>query len=118
MKCPLKRGSPSHLVVGSGYFDFRGRDGLIGTVKKFVPDDHYLPTAIKKRKYKTTLERLTGLRNFAAHASQQSKKSALEATGRERMSSAGAWLKVRKRLQSIANRLKELATEIEDGAPY
>lgn len=107
-----------YLIVGSGYFDFRGRDGLIKTIKGFVPDDHYLLTVVKKQNYKLALERLTGLRNFAAHASQQSKNSALAATSQERMSSAGAWLKVQNRLPELVNRLKELAQEIEDGAPY
>ena len=27
-----------YLVVGDGYFDFRGRDGLIATLKKYLPD--------------------------------------------------------------------------------
>ena len=30
-----------YLIVGTGYFDFKGRDGLIATVKEFVPDTHY-----------------------------------------------------------------------------
>ena len=107
-----------YLVVGSGYFDFKGRSGLIRTLKGFVLDDHYLLKAIKKKKYRQSLERLSGLRNFAAHSSPQSKKSALEAIGQERMASAGAWLKVQNRLRTLAERLKELAQEIEDGAPY
>src|SRR5712692_9764090 len=31
-----------YLLIGDGFFDFRGRDGLIATLKEFVPDDHYL----------------------------------------------------------------------------
>src|SRR6266511_1611586 len=31
-----------YLVTGGGYFDFRGRDGLIKLLRRFVPEDHYL----------------------------------------------------------------------------
>jgi len=30
------------IIVGEGYFDFRGRDGLVKTVKCYVPAGHYL----------------------------------------------------------------------------
>ena len=29
------------IIVGDGYFDFRGRDGLIKTLKRYLPDNHY-----------------------------------------------------------------------------
>ena len=83
-----------YLVLGSGYFDFKGRDGLIKNLKKYVPDTHYLVTIIKKPKYKDTLEKLSALRNYAAHESHQSKRAVLFAIGQRRIGSAGAWLKV------------------------
>ena len=106
------------LITGTGYFDFKGRSGLIKTLKSFVPDSHYLVTAVKKTAYRNALERLTTLRNFAAHESTTSKRAALEAIGAERLSSSGAWLKRQGRFNAIANQLKALATEIHDNAPY
>jgi hypothetical protein len=41
--------SPPHRV-GTGYFDFKGRDGLIQLVESFVPDNHHLVAIIKLRK--------------------------------------------------------------------
>ena len=107
-----------YLVIGTGYFDFKGRDGLIKTVKKFVPDTHYLVIAIKRRKYKNALERLSALRNFAAHDSEVSRTKAKVSVGLNRIGSAGSWLKSQGRLNAIADSLKELAKEIEDAAPY
>jgi len=57
------------LITGSGYFDFKGRPGLIKTLKGFVPANHYLVTTIKRKTYEDALERLSTLRNFAAHES-------------------------------------------------
>lgn len=36
------------LVTGRGYFDFKGRDGLIKTLKQYLPDDHYLVEVVSK----------------------------------------------------------------------
>jgi hypothetical protein len=108
----------SFLITGTGYFDFKGRAGLINTLKKFVPDSHYLVTAVKKDKYKDALERLWALRNFASHSSPQAKKSALNAVRLKRMSSVGSWLKRQQRCKNLAESLKNLACEIEAGAPY
>ena len=30
------------IVTGGGYFDFKGRDGLIKTLKDYVPSNHYI----------------------------------------------------------------------------
>lgn len=106
------------LITGTGYFDFKGRDGLIKTLKGFVPEAHYLVTTIKKAVYKDALEQLSALRNFAAHESDQSRRSALKAINGKRIASSGAWLKRENRFQSISNRLKALATELENAAPY
>lgn len=107
-----------YIIVGDGYFDFRGRDGLIKTIKRYVPDDHYLLEVIKTAKYKDALEQLSALRNFAAHESQPSKRAALKAIGQARLSSAGSWLKRKDRFAAISERLVELADEIAESAPY
>ena len=106
------------LVTGSGYFDFRGRSGLIRTLKNYVSNDHYLVKIIKKRKYLMPLKRLTSLRNHAAHRSAKSKRAALNAIGQKRMGTSGSWLKSQGRFTSLADRLQKLAREIEDEAPY
>jgi hypothetical protein len=107
-----------YLIVGTGYFDFKGRDGLISVLKKFVPDTHYLITVVKKPQYKTPLERMAALRNFAAHGSKVARKAAKDAVGAQKFGSAGAWLKVSGRLPSIVDPLKLLADDVEAAAPY
>ncbi|MEQ1846706.1 MAG: hypothetical protein ABL983_14160 [Nitrospira sp.] len=107
-----------YLVLGNGYFDFRGRDGLIKELKRYVPDTHYFLVCVKKPKYKDSLEQLSALRNFAAHDSFQSKRNALRAVGLDRMGSAGSWLKRQGRFEVISSNLKELAQELRDAAPY
>lgn len=106
------------LVTGTGYFDFRGRDGLIKTLKNFAPPDHYLIDVVKDQKYKKALEQLVSLRNFAAHSSKQSRKQALQSIGQKNLASSGAWLKRQSRLEALVNKLKDLAIEIHDNAPY
>jgi len=107
-----------YLIVGDGYFDFKGRDGLIQTLRKYVPADHYLVTVVKKDKYKKALELLSALRNLAAHNSAVAKARAKKAVGQQRMPDAGSWLKKQSRLITIINQLKELADEIRSSAPY
>jgi hypothetical protein len=106
------------LITGTGYFDFKGRSGLIKTLKSFVPDTHYLVVTVKKPAYKDALEKLTTLRNFAAHESSSSKRAALEAIGQERISTSGSWLKRQGRFGAISASLKLLAMEIHDAAPF
>lgn len=106
------------LVTGSGYFDFRGRDGLIKLLKKYVPETHYLVTTVQKPVYKDPIDRLVALRNYAAHSSLQSKKAALRAVGQTKIGTAGSWLKSGTRLSDLANSLKDLSTELEGQAPY
>lgn len=106
------------LITGTGYFDFKGRTGLIKTIKTFVPDSHYLVTTVKRSAYKTALDQLAALRNFAAHESATSKRAALHAIGGSNLSSSGAWLKRQGRFNAIAAQLKALATELNSLAPY
>ncbi len=106
------------LITGTGYFDFKGRSGLIKTLKSFVPDTHYLITTVKKQNYTETLNQLSALRNFAAHESQASKRAALDSISATNLSSSGAWLKKKNRFDSIAHKLKILSSELHNLAPY
>ncbi len=107
-----------YLVIGTGYFDFKGRSGLLKMLKKYVPNDHYLVQVVNKSKYRDALDRLSALRNFAAHNSEQSKKAALTATNMNNLGSSGGWLRVDNRLEALSARLKELAMEIHDEARF
>lgn len=106
------------LITGTGYFDFKGRSGLIKTLKSFVPENHYLVLTVKKSKYKDALDRLTTLRNFAAHESQSSKRAALDAINGSNLTSSGAWLKRQGRFNIIAIALKDLADDLHGQAPF
>lgn len=106
------------LVTGRGYFDFKGRDGLIKALKQYLPDDHYLVEVVSKPGYRNSLELLSAARNYAAHESQQSKSAFKKATGQDRVGAAGSWLKRQNRFQTIADRLKAMADEIHAEAPY
>ena len=64
------------------------------------------------------MDELSALRNFAAHGSKQSKKRALQVIGGQRIASSGAWLKKKGRFGTIVLKLKELADEIKERAPY
>lgn len=105
------------IVTGGGYFDFRGRDGLIKDMKKPLGDTHWLVAIVKKPAYKNAIDQLIALRNFAAHDSEQSRTRAKKSLDLKRLSSAGAWLKRQKRLNTLADRLKALASDIEATAP-
>ena len=107
-----------YIIVGEGYFDFRGRDGLIKSLRRYLPNDHYLVTIVKKKTYKEPLEQLSTLRNYAAHDSDTSKRHALKAINGQRMASSGAWLKNDGRFKKISNKLKRLADEVNQEAPY
>jgi len=114
----LKDDVCEYLVVGSGYFDFKGRDGLIRLLRRYLPSDHYLILILKKPKYRDSMERLSALRNFAAHGSSASKRTVLAAIRQRKIASSGKWLSRQGRFSRLKARLKELAQEIEDSAPY
>jgi hypothetical protein len=107
-----------YLIIGNGYFDFKGRDGLIKTLRDYVPPKHYLVRIVKKEKYKRALEHLCVLRNLASHKSKLAKARAKEAIGLTRMPEAGVWLKNQQRLENMITLLKELATELHRSAQY
>lgn len=106
------------LVTRGGYFDFKGRDGLIDTLKKFVPGDHYLIETVTRAEYRRSLELLSTLRNYSAHDSEQAKRRARDATGMLKIGSAGSWLKTAGRFDQLLDSLGELAGELEQRAPY
>ena len=107
-----------YLVAGGGYFDLRGRAGLIKLIKRYVPDTHYLVRTVEKPRYRQPIDRLVALRNFAAHSSRQAKAAALKAVGQNRIGTAGSWLKSGSRLADLVKSLDDLATELETLAPY
>lgn len=107
-----------YLIIGNGYFDFKGRDGLIKMLKNYVPANHYLVRIIKKEKYKKALESLSLLRNLATHNSKLAKARAKEAIGQIRMPEAGVWLKKQQRLENMIVTLKALAKDVHRNAPY
>jgi len=107
-----------YLIIGNDFFDFKGRSGLIKKLKQYLPDDHYLVQAVSKPAYRDALDKLSSARNYAAHESQQSKDAFRKATAQERVGTAGSWLKCGNRFNQISERLKQLATEIHDNAPY
>lgn len=96
---------------------FRGARRTDQDAEEYLPKTHYLVVAVSKTAYKEPLERLFALRNFAAHESSKSKKTARAAIGTN-TSAAGAWLKRQDRFKSISGPLSRLAAEIEAGAPY
>jgi hypothetical protein len=106
------------LILGTGYFDFKGRDGLLRKLQEYLPPSHYLVVAVKRSTYKPAIEKLVALRTYAAHGSAVSKKAAMKAVDSQRLASSGAWLKRRNRLRDIIRPLSALADEIEDCAPY
>ncbi len=73
-----------YLIVGNGFFDFKGRDGLISTLGKYLPKDHWLVDTVKDRRFRPALDRLAALRNYAAHDSSVSKKAAMDVTEHQR----------------------------------
>ena len=107
-----------YFVCGDGYFDFKGRDGLISTIRKFVPKEHWFLKIVRSSKYNEDLDKLIALRNFAAHGSAVSRKNALNAIKQTRLLSSGAWLKNKGRFNSICKNLQRMAKEIETKAPH
>ena len=107
-----------YILLGEGYFDFKGRDGLIQRIKKYIPDTHYLVKTVRDDQYKMAIERLCSLRNLAAHQSAYAKAQAKKAIGTKKISSAGAWLKKQKRFEGLLKALRLFAADLEKHAPY
>jgi len=107
-----------YLLTGGGFFDFRGRDGLIKEIRSAVPEQHFLVGIVKNVKYKQALEQLSAVRNYAAHESAVSKTRFKDAIGAQRVPTAGVWLKRQDRFKDMVDRLKSLAADIRVGAPF
>lgn len=107
-----------YIIVKNGYFDFKGRDGLIKVLKDYLQDTHYLLQIVSDRKYKDKLEQLIALRNFAAHSSKKSRDTVLKVTGMQQLGHSGAWLKVGNRFQAIVDNLRDIADEISKKAKF
>jgi hypothetical protein len=107
-----------YLVIADGYLDFRGRAGLIRLLKRFVPGDHYLVEVIKRVRYRDSLERLSALRNLAAHSGAVAKRRAKDVLQAERLGSAGTWLKREGRMQALLDSMAILAADVRRRAPY
>ncbi len=103
----LSRAVCEYLVIQDGYFDFKGRSGLIRTLKRYLPDTHYLVMCVHDDKYKGAIEKLFALRNFASHNSSQSKKAIIKVLNQQRIKSSGAWAKVQGRLHAIIDDLND-----------
>lgn len=113
----MNRGACEYLVIGNGYFDFKGRAGLIKILKEYMPKGHYLPKIVGDGKYKGTIEKLSALRNYATHGSKKSKDAAIKAVDAKKIGTAGNWLNVDSRFENICSKLKELAKEIKNREP-
>jgi hypothetical protein len=107
-----------YLVVGKGYFDFKGRDGLIQKIRAYIPEDHGLVHIVKDSTFRQSIERLSALRNFAAHESVQSKQAALKATGQRYLRSSGHWLLKYGRFFKVTTDMKLFADRLKTSAPY
>lgn len=115
----LSKAVCEYLVVGSGYFNFRGgRDGLLKELQKFLPADHYLVDIVKNKVDKDILDRLVAFRNYAVHSSEVAKNKAKKIAQVRKISEAGKWMRTQGRLKEIISKLKELANNIKDAAPY
>jgi hypothetical protein len=108
----------TYMIIGSGYFDFKGRDGLLQITRRYVSQENYLYAILKDKKYRPALEQLSSLRNLAAHRSEKAKEAAIKATGAERFKSAGAWLRKQNRFEDLCKSLKKLANSMERKAPH
>lgn len=99
-----------YLLVGDRYFDFRGHGGLVEVVKKASGKGSNLEAAVKVASHRQCFEILAGLRNYAAHQSDQSRDAALKGMRhwephRQNLGSAGNWLRVARNGQRRMERL-------------
>jgi hypothetical protein len=106
-----------YLITGGGYFDFKGRSGLIATAKRYLPEAHWFVAEVKKPRWKASIEELLSLRNLAAHESPQSKKAAKAATGKQNLSSAGVHLKRAGHFFRLTRELTKLSETLRQSPP-
>lgn len=101
------------LVTKGGFFDFKGRSGLIQLLGDTIGKDHEVVAKVKNTNYTKALNRLYTIRNYAAHNSKQSKIKARDAFGLTQIGSAGSCLKAQERLDEMIDSLVDLANEIK-----
>ncbi|MCB1274827.1 MAG: hypothetical protein KDB25_10635 [Leucobacter sp.] len=107
-----------YIIVGNGYFDFRGgKSGIVKAVKQYLVDSHWVTQAVK-RLDASQIDRLIALRNWAAHESPQSARKAKAAVNQVRARSAGSWAKVDGRIFEITAAVRAFALDIQHSAPY
>lgn len=107
-----------YLIVGNGYFDFKGgKGGVVKAVKQYLDDNHWVTIAVRGLDA-TQIDRLVALRNWAAHESKQSARKAKAAIGHLRAHSAGSWCKVGTRMGDLIAAVRSFADEVERSAPY
>lgn len=106
-----------YILIQDGYFDFKGRDGLLKTIRKHLGPTHPLYLTVKDPKYKSPLDRLIKLRNWAAHESEQGKRAAKAELGSSRVLSPGSWLKSQNRLRDLVAELDGLGVDIAGAMP-
>ena len=108
-----------YLVVGDGYFDFRGWDELLKVSKQLVGNTLWLVSVFKSEpSYKRTLNLLFTLRNYTVHESTQSKRRFGSEIGAKTVQLPGAWTKRQNRMGSLFSSLRSLAQDIGNNAPY
>ena len=103
------------LLVGDGYFDFRGHGGLVDVVRKAAGKDTEMHAVTKVAVHRQAFEILSGLRNYVAHESSQSWRAARKSMqywepNRKNLGSAGSWLKA---LQGGQTRMERLVIAID-----
>jgi hypothetical protein len=112
-----------YLLVGDRYFDFRGHGGLVTSIKKAAGDGSQLENAAKNQAHRKAFEILVGLRNYAAHWSEQSKTAALKAMqhwepDRQNLGRAGNWLSAvitgRTRMERLLSSIEALCIDMAD----
>lgn len=107
-----------YIIVGNGYFDFRGgKSGIVKAVKQYLDDSHWVTQAAKNLDA-SQIDRLIALRNWAAHESPQSARKAKAAVGQVRARSAGSWAKVNGRVFEITTAVRSFAQDVQQFAPY
>ncbi|MEA4898474.1 MAG: hypothetical protein VB115_09535 [Christensenellaceae bacterium] len=101
------------LITKGGFFDFKGRSGLNKVLNDIIGTNHNIAKVFKSTAYKSTIDQLCAIRNYAAHNSAQSKQAAMETLGLRRISSAGSCLKTQHRFESLTISLTSLADTIK-----
>jgi hypothetical protein len=113
----------AYLLTGDRFFDFRGHRGLVEVARKVAGAKGALTEVVKAEAHRQSFEILAGLRNYAAHQSDQSRGAALKAMqhwqpNRHNLGLAGSWLRVKNagdtRMTRLLNGIQALGQEMRD----